>query len=266
MTISPRRITVSAEGLPSTRKAALADGSKYYYTGKACINGHLSTRTADGNCMECNWIRAKKRVFSPAAAENNRVGNLVRIRRKLADPVERERIREREKAVSQTPTRKAKKAEKDKIRNARLAQDDEHVEKRALRGRIYYHSTLKHSAKYKSDAKDYSKVWRIDNRDKEYARVAERRFYRINGTQPWKHLRWFRHKIAIIYATAREMTIFCGEPYVVDHIVPLKGANFCGLHVPWNLQIITAKKNGEKGNKLPPKNQLRCTIDNSSYT
>jgi hypothetical protein len=55
--------------------------------------------------------------------------------------------------------------------------------------------------------------------------------------------------INLIYENCRSMSIQQGINYEVDHIVPLKGETVCGLHVPWNLQIITEKDNGKKRNK-----------------
>lgn len=53
-----------------------------------------------------------------------------------------------------------------------------------------------------------------------------------------------------LYEQAAELSKITGERYVVDHIVPLRSHEVCGLHVPWNLRVITQEENLKKSNKL----------------
>lgn len=57
-----------------------------------------------------------------------------------------------------------------------------------------------------------------------------------------------RAVIGWLYDKAKGLTRVTGTLYVVDHIVPKISPFVCGLHVPWNLQIIPATENTAKGN------------------
>ncbi len=49
-----------ASGLPTSRQEAKKSGSKYYFTGDPCRNGHLSPRYMRGDCVQCVQHRNRR--------------------------------------------------------------------------------------------------------------------------------------------------------------------------------------------------------------
>lgn len=98
-------------------------------------------------------------------------------------------------------------------------------------------------------------AWKANNPVQVLADNKVRRKKHREATPPWITRRQ-KADMRALYQIAITMTQTTGEQYVVDHIVPLRSHEVCGLHVPWNLRVITQEENLKKSNKLlaPPTN------------
>lgn len=93
------------------------------------------------------------------------------------------------------------------------------------------------------------RIWESLNKTKIKAWRGKRRKRAREATPSWLTLE-DKQAIHDIYLLCAEMTVSENVKYEVDHIVPLSGDTVCGLHVPWNLQILEQYANRSKGNKL----------------
>jgi 5-methylcytosine-specific restriction endonuclease McrA len=99
----------------------------------------------------------------------------------------------------------------------------------------------------KAAAGDRNAQMRVQRRKDVLQFEAEKR----KNAMAWATPAWGDKKaIAAIYAEARMLTVKTGIPHEVDHIVPIQGAKVCGLHVEYNLQILTKSENVRKHSKF----------------
>ena len=88
--------------------------------------------------------------------------------------------------------------------------------------------------------------YQIENKEKMSAIAAKRRARKLQATpnclseNDLKWIEWY-------YKQAKLLEQLTGIPHHVDHIHPLSKG---GLHVPWNLQVLTAEENIKKHAKI----------------
>lgn len=109
-----------------------------------------------------------------------------------------------------------------------------------------------HRRKYREQNKEKLKLqaaaWRKANRSKKNAEWALYCLSKLQRTPKWLTEEQLQ-QIKVEYELAAWCTKVMGGPYHVDHILPIRGKNVSGLHVPWNLQVIRGAENMSKGNR-----------------
>lgn len=93
------------------------------------------------------------------------------------------------------------------------------------------------------------KDYRYNNSDRINARNMKYHCEKLNRTPKWLSKDQLE-EINKYYKLAKEMELLDNIKREVDHIIPLRGDTVSGLHVPWNLQILTLSENRSKKNYL----------------
>jgi hypothetical protein len=205
---------------------AKKEGKVRYFTGKPCANGHIADRnTHTGRCVECNRLRMRRYWDeNPVAVEKR---NQMLQGYQFRNPENYAKYQEAKKQKWHT----------DVEYRTNLNEKTNKI------NRIRYQNP-----EYRAKKSKQGKEWFRNNAGIAKAKRARRRATMSNSTPDWLTAVQ-KAQIAEFYEIATALEIQTGIKHHVDHIVPLKSHVISGLHVPWNLQILTAYQNLSKGNR-----------------
>ena len=227
-------------------------------TNKICSKCHKSYPTTI-EYFPCNprvksgllcWCKKCKKANNKRWYEKNREKIATRDKRLYAESNERrERIQRAGKKWA------AENRERKRLADKRWC--EENREKKAEASKRWYaincEKAKEASNKWRLEQPERTasnlKKWREENRDRHCAHRAKRRATKLHATPSWL-TEDQNQQIQMFYKEAARLTEETGIKHHVDHIIPLQGENVRGLHVPWNLQVLSATENLSKGNSF----------------
>lgn len=197
------------------------------------LRAHCKSCISEYKARNRDAIRAKQREWVARNAEK------VSAHKKAYNAANAESIRAR-RAAYNAKNKDSIAAYKKQYNAENKGSIREYASRRYRENREYYSAHNKEwIARNKEYRDSYSKQYREENREAKSKAERRRISSKLKATPVWADLQAIKE----IYDLADEI----GGVHV-DHIVPLRSKIVCGLHVHWNLQILSPQENMAKGN------------------
>lgn len=209
---------------------------------KPLTDFHKTRKTKSGRvarCKDCVAIASRKHHLNNKSVRNSRAAK--RYQENKTEVLSRQKeYRTQNKDVVKATASKYYRNNKSEILAKQLDYYHSNKESILSKHREYY-------ANNRVQKIEKNREWALSNRGVTRLYSANYRAKKLMASPPWL-TETMKSEIDDKYCQARDCYLVTGEDYHVDHIVPLQGVNVCGLHVPWNLQVLPSDINLAKSN------------------
>lgn len=237
-----------------TRKEAKDQGLKRYFTGKPCKRGHVAERRMNGVCVECSRDNEKSRIEYHRQYYKENRDYKIEYKRQWREE-------------NPDYNRQWRDDNRDRRQEYMAQWREENIEHRLEYARRWYKDNRNYRIEYnkqrREEQRECERQYREDNRDRCRANHAKRRAGKLDRTLSHEEeLTQFIMEEAA--QQARDLEDAFGMPFHVDHAIPMQGTDVSGLHVWYNLQVIPARLNVAKGNRMLYTEDLEWLADATS--